>query len=50
MDGRDLNPLLQDLACGFTRRCLWATWAFGGVLAIAALIDGRLDAGRWSWP
>ncbi len=54
-DGRDLNPLLQDLGMIFHPPLLYMGYVGFSVafaFAIAALIDGRLDAtwARWSRP
>jgi cytochrome c-type biogenesis protein CcmF len=55
MDGRDLNPLLQDPGMVFHPPMLYMGYVGFSVafaFAIAALIDGRLDASwaRWSRP
>ena len=54
-DGRDLNPLLQDPGMVFHPPLLYTGYVGFSVafaFAIAALIDGRLDAAwaRWSRP
>ena len=55
MDGRDLNPLLQDPGMVFHPPMLYMGYVGFSVafsFAIAALLDGRLDASwaRWSRP
>lgn len=55
MDGRDLNPLLQDPGMIFHPPLLYMGYVGFSVafsFAIAALIDGKLDAtwARWSRP
>ena len=55
LDGRDLNPLLQDPGMVFHPPMLYMGYVGFSVafaFAIAALIDGRLDASwaRWSRP
>ena len=55
MDGRDLNPLLQDPGMVFHPPMLYMGYVGFSVafaFSIAALIDGRLDAtwARWSRP
>ncbi|HTP61320.1 MAG TPA: heme lyase CcmF/NrfE family subunit [Burkholderiales bacterium] len=55
MDGRDLNPLLQDPAMVIHPPMLYMGYVGFSVafsFAIAALLDGRLDASwaRWSRP
>ena len=55
MDGRDLNPLLQDIGMIFHPPMLYMGYVGFSVafaFAIAALLDGRLDAtwARWSRP
>ena len=55
MDGRDLNPLLQDPGMVFHPPMLYMGYVGFSVafsFAIAALLDGRLDAtwARWSRP
>ena len=54
-DGRDLNPLLQDIGMIFHPPMLYMGYVGFSVafaFAIAALLDGRLDAtwARWSRP
>ena len=54
-DGRDLNPLLQDLGMGLHPPFLYMGYVGFSVafaFAIAALLSGRLDAtwARWSRP
>ena len=54
-DGRDLNPLLQDPGMVFHPPILYAGYVGFSVafaFALAALLDGRLDAAwaRWSRP
>ena len=55
LDGRDLNPLLQDIGMIFHPPMLYMGYVGFSVafaFAIAALLDGRLDAtwARWSRP
>ena len=55
MDGRDLNPLLQDPGMVFHPPMLYMGYVGFSVafsFALAALLDGRLDASwaRWSRP
>ncbi len=55
MDGRDLNPLLQDPGMVFHPPMLYMGYVGFSVafsFAVAALLDGRLDAtwARWSRP
>ncbi len=55
LDGRDLNPLLQDAGMIFHPPLLYMGYVGFSVVfsfAIAALLDGRLDAtwARWSRP
>ncbi len=55
LDGRDLNPLLQDIGMIFHPPMLYMGYVGFSVafaFAIAALLDGRLDASwaRWSRP
>ncbi len=54
-DGRDLNPLLQDVGMVFHPPMLYMGYVGFSVafsFAVAALLDGRLDAtwARWSRP
>jgi cytochrome c-type biogenesis protein CcmF len=55
MDGQDMNPLLQDPGLAFHPPMLYAGYvgfAIPFAFAIAALIEGRIDAawGRWVRP
>ena len=55
MDGRDLNPLLQDPGLAFHPPILYAGYVGFAVpfaFAVAALLEGRVDAawGRWVRP
>ncbi len=55
MDGRDMNPLLQDPGLAFHPPILYAGYVGFAVpfaFAVAALIEGRVDAawGRWVRP
>ncbi len=55
VDGRDLNPLLQDPGLAFHPPLLYAGYVGFSVafaFAVAALIEGRVDAawGRWVRP
>src|SRR3546814_15668185 len=55
MDGRDLNPLLQDIGLSVPPPMLYMGYVGFSVafaFAIAALLGGRLDAAwaRWSRP
>ena len=55
IDGRDMNPLLQDLGLAFHPPILYAGYVGFAVpfaFAIAALLEGRIDAawGRWVRP
>ena len=55
MDGRDLNPLLQDAGLAFHPPILYAGYVGFAVpfaFAVAALLEGRVDAawGRWVRP
>jgi len=55
VDGRDMNPLLQDPGLAFHPPILYAGYVGFAVpfaFAIAALIEGRIDAswGRWVRP
>ena len=55
MDGRDMNPLLQDPGLAFHPPMLYAGYVGFAVpfaFAIAALLEGRVDAswGRWVRP
>ncbi|MFW5431890.1 MAG: heme lyase CcmF/NrfE family subunit [Methylophilaceae bacterium] len=55
MDGRDLNPLLQDIGMVFHPPLLYMGYvgfAVAFAFAIAALLDGRLDVtwARWTRP
>ncbi len=54
-DGRDMNPLLQDPGLAFHPPVLYAGYvgfAIPFAFAVAALLDGRVDAawGRWVRP
>ncbi len=55
MEGRDLNPLLQDPGLAFHPPLLYAGYvgfSIAFAFAVAALLEGRLDAawGRWVRP
>ncbi len=55
MDGRDMNPLLQDPGLAFHPPMLYAGYVGFAVpfaFAVAALLEGRVDAswGRWVRP
>lgn len=55
MDGRDMNPLLQDPGLAFHPPILYAGYVGFAVpfaFAVAALLEGRIDAawGRWVRP
>ena len=55
MNGRDLNPLLQDPGLAFHPPCLYLGYvglSMSFSFAVAALIEGRVDAawGRWVRP
>ena len=55
MDGRDMNPLLQDPGLAFHPPILYAGYVGFAVpfaFAVAALLEGRVDAawGRWVRP
>ncbi|MGI4950350.1 MAG: heme lyase CcmF/NrfE family subunit [Janthinobacterium lividum] len=55
LDGRDMNPLLQDAGLAFHPPILYAGYVGFAVpfaFAVAALLEGRIDAawGRWVRP
>ena len=55
LDGRDMNPLLQDYGLAFHPPILYAGYVGFAVpfaFAVAALLEGRIDAswGRWVRP
>ena len=50
LEGRDLNPILQDIGLAIHPPMLYLGYVGFSIcfsFAVAALIDGRIDAGHW---